>query len=467
MPKSDHRGPGDADARHRASGNVAIVVALSLLLLALTVGAAVDLTLAMRARTITREGIDAGLMAGIRAMHLEGLAPDAGMQAAQQAYAANVVNRGSVVIDSIAFQPADEMTAVVAVGSARMPTRILRLIGITSLPLVGADPGKAIRTVGVNAVQSLESALAVATPARLDAEAIGAVQAAASAFAGMIVWDERNGHSSRLALVPFASGVAVGPLIGLVARPPAPVAVFAVAGGRRQRLLQSGCVAERGGSAAATDAPPSLVPLSAVFTATGLCDPRTSIVLPTTDKRELDAALAGLRSGGGSAPHLGAAWAWYLLSPRWADVLPWPQRPPAAYADTVRPSSGRPAAVRKSVVLLADGVFDTQFCDGSGGALDLLSAIPDAASPQLSTPIGACLAPNGASARQLAALCEAIKAVGISLFTIAFPLATADQSVLEACASDRQSFYRARNRLELFNAFRDITLRLTTMLMAR
>ena len=391
----------------------------------------------------------------------------AAMAAARKVYEQNSAQRGPVIADAIAFQSADEETAVVAVGSATMPTRLLRLAGITSLPLVGSDAGKAVRTVGVNAVQSLETSLVVGTPARLDADGLSGLIEGARAFVDMIVWEERNGHASTLALVPYASGVALGALSSAVSSVTAPRVMFRVLGGQRLRMLQTDCVAERSGPDLATDASPATAPLSIVFSATGLCDSRVPVVLPSTDKSLLWAAMAGLRSGGAAAGHLGLAWGSYLLSPRWANALPWPLRAPAPYADTVPPAPNQPARVRKSAVVVADGLFDTQFCDSSGSSIGMVTVLADAASPQSTTPNGDCLSPNGASARQAAMLCAGMKAAGVSLFTLAYPANGGDVAALRDCASDQQSFYVARNAMELLNAFRDITLKLTTMLMTR
>src|SRR5690606_35997231 len=85
------------------------------------------------------------------------------------------------------------------------------------------------------------------------------------------------------------------------------------------------CVSERTGTAAFTDAAPTgnnripRVYQTGRYTA---CVPSAPIVPMTSDKEALKTVIDGFVASGMTAGHLGTAWAWYLLSPNWADVLP-------------------------------------------------------------------------------------------------------------------------------------------------
>ena len=61
----------------------------------------------------------------------------------------------------------------------------------------------------------------------------------------------------------------------------------------------------------------------------GVCTvPSGSEVMPlTSDVDALKAKINGLSASGGTAGHLGTAWAWYTLSPNWASL--WPTAEPA------------------------------------------------------------------------------------------------------------------------------------------
>ena len=68
----------------------------------------------------------------------------------------------------------------------------------------------------------------------------------------------------------------------------------------------------------------------------GVCTvPSTAAIAPlTSDKSSLLTIISNLKAAGGTAGHLGTAWAWYLLSPNWASL--WPSSTPAPYGTTVK-----------------------------------------------------------------------------------------------------------------------------------
>lgn len=460
---------GAPHSEQRVGGNVAPILALLMGVLLLAIAGGLDLRDWLRARSQTRAAVDAGLIAGLRALQIDRLPRDDAALVAQQTYLGNLRKRAPMLTDSVSFAAADEDTAVEARGAVSLRPRLLQMLGAGSLTVVdyaAADTAKAIRTVGMNASQSLEIVLVVGLPSRLDHAAIDGIKAAVRTLADLVVWPLRQGHVSRLALVPFATGVNAGTLARLVSQPTWPLANFNLAGGLVARLRMSDCIGERtSGASALTDAPPyGSDQLSTVFTRTGLCEPAARVVLPTTDRVALDASIDALAAGGGAAGHVGLAWGWYLLSPSWAAALPF-EAAPAAYA----PSGTRLAAVRKVVIVIADGAFDTQMCAAaqSGGAA--AGVLPDLASPAGQAPNGDCAAPNGPSSRQAAAICDAMKAAGVSLFTVTFPAGqqAADPALMARCATDAGASFSAATPADLLLAMRDIALKLTSLLVSR
>ncbi|HRD77730.1 MAG TPA: pilus assembly protein, partial [Hyphomicrobiaceae bacterium] len=131
------------------------------------------------------------------------------------------------------------------------------------------------------------------------------------------------------------------------------------------------CVSERkGGSAFTDDSPGKGKKLGGKPSA---C-PVNEILAISSSRSELLEKLAGLSAAGSTAGHLGIAWAWYLVSPNWADI--WPsESQPKPYGDR---------KVMKVVILMTDGMFNTRY-----------------------------EADNGDSAEQARRLCDNIKATGI------------------------------------------------------
>lgn len=463
---------GGATFGSDAGGNVALLFALALGILVLAIGAGLEMRDWLRARSQTRAAVDAALISGLRALQIDRLPRGAAMQVAQQAYLDNVRGRRAMLADGISFSATDEDTAVEASGRVAMRTRLLGLLGVGSLTVVdlsGADVAKAIRTVGLNAMQSLETVLIVALPSRLDAGALDGLKAAARMLADLIVWPLRQGRVSRLGLVPFSTAVNAGALARLVSQPTSPIATFTLVDGSSARLRASECVAERVTAAAFTDeAPTGADQLSTLFSRTGSCEPSARVQLPTTDRSTLDAAIGAFAAGGGVAGHVGLAWGWYLLSPHWSGTLPF-EAPPAAYAAVQPMAAGGRAKVRKIAIIVADGVFDTQACVATLSSGSAAAVLPDHASPAGLMPKGNCASPNGPSARQALAICDAMKRAGLTVITVTYPAGkvASDPDVMSLCASDVELAYRAAGSGELLLVVRTIAMQVTTLLVTR
>ena len=151
------------------------------------------------------------------------------------------------------------------------------------------------------------------------------------------------------------------------------------------------------------------------------------------------------------------AWGWYLLSPNWGYLWPSASQP-APYSDLdVLDARGDPL-LRKIVILMTDGDFNTAYCQGvisqdstwSGSTLDHIN----------------CVAPNGSSFNQSESLCTNIKATGILVYTIGFNIGTGPSSARdpddELC--DRYSYaFLASTGDELRQVFRDIATRIASL----
>ena len=211
-----------------------------------------------------------------------------------------------------------------------------------------------------------------------------------------------------------------------------------------QRVLQiSNCVSERVTTNVTTDAAPSTTFVGRNYASTGNpCDTGTGLIPLTTDRAALRARISALTAGGSTAGQVGTAWGWYMLSPNWGYLWPNASQRPAAY--------GAPNT-QKIAVLMTDGAFNTAYCNGviaqnslsgSGSNNDHIN----------------CNATNGASAAQTIALCTAMKARGIIVYTVGFHIdndATA-MSVFSQCATSADHFFLADDGTSLQEAFRQI-----------
>ena len=120
-------------------------------------------------------------------------------------------------------------------------------------------------------------------------------------------------------------------------------------------------------------------------------------VIPlTSDKATLTNFFDTCSVGGATPGHIGTAWAWYMISPEWSSIFPTASAP-AAYNDD---------QTIKAVVLMTDGEYNVHYA-------------------------------SAAAKDQALALCTAMKAKGVRVYTIGFgfaPTATQRHDFGEECA---------------------------------
>jgi Flp pilus assembly protein TadG len=207
------------------------------------------------------------------------------------------------------------------------------------------------------------------------------------------------------------------------------------------------CVTERIGSAAYTDASPTSEPVGRhylTFSNNGgssrAC-PSATITPLSSDKVALKAQIDGYRDGGSTAGQIGLAWGWYLISPNFASLWPSASRG-AAY--------GAPN-VLKVVILMTDGDFNTAYCNG------VLAQDSGPGSGGMSSKID-CDATNGSSLDQAQALCTAMKAKDIVIYTVGFQVGSGStaETLMKKCASTNDHYYLPSNGAALKDAFASI-----------
>ncbi|MEM9571749.1 MAG: Tad domain-containing protein [Pseudomonadota bacterium] len=218
--------------------------------------------------------------------------------------------------------------------------------------------------------------------------------------------------------------------------------------------LNSTCVFERDGAEKFTDAPPGTGNYLAAhsawyhqyspdspagywkvgfnengefeYTGSGCSEP-TPVEL-TNNRSALDTYISTLRAGGGTAGHLGVAWAWYLISDRWSSV----------FDGTATPAAFTDPEIKKAVILMTDGEFNTTGHQHQGD-----------------------------SQTQARALCTGMKAKGITVYAVAFKAPLAGQNVLKDCATDTDTFFNATSRQELKDAYNEIAVALSELRLSR
>jgi hypothetical protein len=448
------------------SGNVSMMFGLMAIPLFLAIGGAADFGRWMHARDQTIAAMDAAVLRGGRALQTNPDDTAAAIAAAETFYRENVTSRLTLLSDTIAFEIVDDGTSMKAGGQAYIETPFLRLANIDKLPLLNSanvDFSKATIAVGGNGGESIEVSMMLDVTGSMCSPCtkLDDLKEAAKDLIDIVVWDNQSEYTSKVALVPFSEDIRL-PLSALDAArgtglPQYKTVTYYRDGRLRSRKYwRSDCVVERTGSEKYTDAAPGAGDyVMAHYTRNstgegadrkGVCSiPSSAELVPLSDDKEaLKEKIDALTAGGYTAGHLGTTWAFYTLSPNWSSL--WStESQPAAYGTE---------NVNKIAILMTDGEYNTQY-DAKG------ISTRDA---------GSGSAANGTSATQARAICDSMKAQGITVYTVGFELSgegSQSYQTLYQCATDPGHFYNAENGEELKQAFRDIALKLSSLYLSK
>lgn len=419
-------------------GSIGLMFGAMLSVMLMFVAAAVDVSRWIAARSDTLSAVNSAVLAGARVLQTDNDNVGAAIATATRYYKENTKNL-KVVNDTIKFTTSNNKMAMQAKGQSYIETPFLNLAGYPRLPLLKDTEGvisEALLAAGGKGQGDVEISMMLDITGSMGGRKLADLKDAAKDLIDIVLLNE-NGKS-RIALVPFSEAINIEPnwAAEVVSNGPQ-----RVRSGSRNYYLDPQCATERTGPDAFTDAPPNgQNKLGKFYSTDGECMPKSGSVIPLSyDKSMLKSAIDQYRASGNTAGHLGTAWAWYMLSPNWAQRVP-----PASRAGNYGEKG-----LRKVAILMTDGEYNTQYSEGF--------------------PVSSYSAPNGSSTEQARTLCENMKATGITIYTVGFELPRNGQSVetLRQCASEPGNFYNAENGDALRQAFRDIALQISTLYLSR
>jgi len=240
---------------------------------------------------------------------------------------------------------------------------------------------------------------------------------------------------------------------------------FLDAGGSTYQIRTiSNCVTERIGANATTDVAPTSgvantylgrdYPNNASGNLTA-CDTSNAITPLTHDKDKLNTAIDDLTVTGSTSGQIGTAWGWYLLSEKWAGKFTGADHEPVAKTTPL---------LSRVMVLMTDGAFNTAHCNGVTTESYAYSSVANADKIDSSV----CTA-SDTPFNQAQAICTAIKADGILIYTVGFQVGSEPgaEAFLRACASSDDKAYIAANATELGDAFKSIAKAISKLRLSR
>lgn len=398
-------------------GAVAIIFSLSIFVIFLVTGLAIDVGRVYHANSTMSAAIDAASLAAARGLRQNNLTNPQVTELATKMFNANMNGHGGNYADVKAFRVnIDRAKSSVQIDvEAEVPTIFGQVAGIQKISF----PGTA---VAIMSSKDIEVGLQLDVTGSMAGQKLIDLKAATKDLVDILIPDVPGDQKVRIGFAPYSAGVNAGSYVRDVdGNRPAP----------------GNCVYERQNlTVQATDLPP--MGTSALKTRNDLGSPQpcpgATVLALTDDKARLKSTVDGYRDGGTTAGHLGTAWAWYLISPRWQTVWNTPA-PIADYND---------GKTIKVAVLMTDGEYNTV-----GGTMS---------------------GPNGpVSSNYAVNTCAAMKNEGVKVYTVGFKVGGQPSAVttLSSCASASANFFKAENGDELRAAFRSIAEDITNLRLSK
>lgn len=436
-------------------GNFAILTGAALSMLAVGAGFGVNTAQLMNTKSALQNALDAAVASTARDL-TTGVIAEADARASVEAFL--IANGGG----AFAREGAVTLQTLVVDRTARTVEATARANIDLAFPLFGAEKTRdvAATTAALYSDRRIEVAMMLDVTGSMAGQKIRDLQNAAKNAVGSFLRNQKPGQDRvRISIVPYANSVNAGALAASSVyvernaservQAPSNTAPRAVSASRPDN-----CATERKGDFRYSDAGPNASMINRDFLIDDFIrrydgnDPRrtcpsVAVVPLTSDARTLHTAIDGFKAVGGTGGHIGVQWTWYMLSERWANVLPAKARP-------MKPSDD----VRKYAILMTDGEFNLSYFDARS-----TSEIYDRRG-------------KAATRNEAKILCREMRAQGIEIFTIGFQLQDANaRETMSACASPDtgriRHFYDTANGAELDAAFQEIANNIETLALTK
>ncbi|MEP3231607.1 MAG: hypothetical protein ABJO30_02120 [Hyphomicrobiales bacterium] len=416
-------------------GNFAMMTAVALPVVAFTIGSAVDLANFRVASFATQAAVDSASIAATRAITVEDASLAEATTVAREQLSLNISN--VAFIDSQAVESSlrveQDLNAgtITASADVQTPTLFAGIFGFNNI----------VGTVSAtNQVQSLEIAFVLDNTGSMRSsiqgnsnnnERINALRGAMTNAVDLLLPIGRvNDNRVRASIIPYSSAVNVGQFYEAAVGPNAPDRGFT-------------CVTEREGVNTFEDVVPDENIEETLFeTDTTLAAPNclAAELLPLTgDRDELFASVNSLTPRGVTAGHNGVTWGINTISAEWQSF--WPEE--------ARPADYLTSNVRKILVVMTDGEFNSSFFDADVAAgRNILNA-------------------RGSSESAALEYCDLAKDAsrGVIVYTVTLGSNTRAQDLMSQCATSPATALVATSAEELDEAFEQIVIEARTPLL--
>lgn len=429
-----------ADAR----GNTAIIFALSIIPILSIVGVAIDTQMTVTQKNKVQAVVDSAVIFGSRSMQAGASRTDVTKEVTS--YVAALLKQQSNSLDCapVALEYADDAEDINASIFCSQPTTLSNLFGQSKMNF-------RVRAGSTYGIGKVEVAFVFDVSGSMGSKGkMGDLKAAALDAVTMLLpetYDASKSDDVRLAMTSYDTMVNAGSYFKAVTNEN-PTRTYTATYEKEEKVctktnkkgkctktkkvktpaetsktITNTCVKERVGSDAFTDEDPGpgawLEAAEAKYNAyknSWSVETCNSIgPLPLTDNRSaLNAYVNNLDDFSMTAGHMGVAWGWYLIDPKW---------------DSVWPSASKPLPydepdATKAIIMMTDGEFNSYFSSGQGNSFD-----------------------------QAKALCDAAKDEHIVIYTVAFQAPPKGKEILDYCASSADHAFSPEDGQQLKDAY--------------
>jgi Flp pilus assembly protein TadG len=325
------------------SGSILQMAGLSIIPLMLAAGVAIDTSRINYTHQKLAAGLDAGALA---AAAMIGKSTDEKKVEARRYLDNNFLNGDKATIES--FELTENDNEVFVQATARLPMSVMKAVGKNYADIT-------LTSTIVKDGSSVEVALVLDNTGSM-APYMTTLKSAANEFLDTVLDKQPVApYYARAAVIPYNRAVNLGTSAN-AARGAVPSSTsFTIFDGNVKSGDLTNCVSERTGTAKYTDASVASNPVGPVYIPSGSGNPcNISEVKGLTSAKEgLQTAVNAMTAGGSTAGQVGVAWGWYMVSPNFG-----------LYPDGATPAPYGTAKLRKIVVLMTDGEYNSAYCGG-------------------------------------------------------------------------------------------------------
>jgi Flp pilus assembly protein TadG len=421
-------------------GSTASVFGMILPILLLCMAFGVDMSRLYNVNTRVKGSLDTASLAAAKMLDLNPGATQAEVQAVAQAYFdlnVDPTHLSGATLTNFVATPDFATGTVTTTVNVTVPTLFARSAGSVASTPFQRGAAASVQAIRLEVVLVLDNTGSMGSLTELLPDGktkLEALKMTAKMFVDTLYQANPKPGYIRVGLAPYSHAVNADAFATALAGPGT-----------------NNCVVDRpGGRAYTDDVPTNTSRLGrAPIILPSLYPCPTTKVLPLADlavpaaRLAFDGVIDGMTADGGTGGHMGTAWGWYLLSPKWTSVF--------------GSQAGLPYStnVQKIVLVLTDGDFNVAY---NNGGLNLSwPPTPDATNPLAS----------GSSPYQALRLCDNMKAAAptgqaISIYTIGFKTTPTAESFLKSCSGDA-NFYAAYSTNDLAISFKAIAEQITKL----